>query len=571
VSQTTYSRLSISLVAVLITCVGALASQSSIHLKAGQKILLELDTPLNSATARIGDEVWFTARNDLYVNGQLAIPRGAPFRGSVIDVKPAMLNGKYRRAQIQIRLETMPLAEGGSHAITSEVFKVDAEKSGSAVAGAAGQASQGAIYGGMISRSGKGAAIGAAAGVGVGILVEKLKTKGPTADVDLPYGSVFEAKLERPLDISDPAMLAKAVPRPAALPLPVNVNNGAPQPVIDVAAVNPPQTQPVFVPQLEPIPPAASAAPLPVESVSTPADLPTLKVDVNLVNIDAIVRDRSGKPMANLRKEDFRVFEDGVEQPIQFFSRDPLPMAVAIVIDRSGSVAPLMGQIQSAAYDALQLLKAGDEVCLFTFAGSVQQLEELTPNRQRIANRIGSIKAGGGTAILDALTDALRYLNAAAPDKRRAIILISDNMEGRSMANKDYAVQLALETEASIYSVKVGNGSGGTLMGLPGVPGIPMPRLPGLGAGDPVHDVVKETGGEIFEVTVGSPMNDALRTAVDRLKMRYTIGYPSSKGGAARAEKGGYHRIEVQLDGRFGKPDVNYTVHARSGYYDPKK
>lgn len=583
-------KLSFGLAAVLVMCAAAVVSGQNtpapagratpVRITAGFKILLELDTPLNSATARVDDEVWFTVRNDVRVDGRIAMPRGTPLRGSVMAVTPAMINGKNQRAQIQIRLEALPLAEGGSHALAAEIFKIEGEKgTGGGAATTVGQATQGAMLGGMISRSAKGAGIGAAVGVGVGVLAEKLRSKGPTADVDLPPGSIFEAKLERTLNISDPSRLAKAVPQPPALP-PLNT---PPSPtVIDVATAdstpdsndNSKETRQPAVPELDPIDITDTEVRVPVGNAeSAPAAAgagATLKVDVNLVHVDAMVRDRSGKPMGSLRKEDFRIFEDGVEQQIQFFSRDQLPMAVALVIDRSGSVAPLMGQVQAAAYQALQLLKAGDQVCLFTFAGNVEQLEELTTNRQRVASRIGSIRAGGGTAIVDALSEALRYLNAAAPDKRRAVILISDNIEGNSSATVNYVVQLALETEASIYSVKVGNDAGG-LLGLPGVPGIPMPRLPGLGGDDPVRIIVKETGGEIFDATGGTSIGAALTTAVDRLKLRYTISYASSKSGAARSAKGGYHRIEVQLHSRFGRPDANYTVHARSGYYDQQR
>ena len=581
-------KFSFGLAAVFLACAAAsgagqstpapAASKRAVRIKAGYKILLELDTPLNSATARVADEVWFTAREDVRVDGRIAMPRGTPLRGSVIAVKPAMINGKSQRAEIQIRLQDLPLDKGGSHAIVAQVFRVEAEKiSGGGAATTVGQATQGAILGGTISRSAKGAGIGAAVGVGVGVLAEKLKSKGPTSDVDLPPGSLFEAKLERPLEVSNPSLLAKSVPQP---PAPVPMDSASPPPtVIEVAAnesthESTPESRQPAVPELDPIVTTETERSVPVgnaESASGTAGVgATLKVDVNLIHVDAMVRDRAGKPMGSLRKEDFRIFEDGVEQQIQFFSRDQLPMAVALVIDRSGSVAPLMGQVQSAAYQALQLLKPGDQVCLFAFAGNVEQLEELTTNRQRVANRIGSIRAGGGTAIVDALSEAMRYLNAAAPDKRRAVILISDNLEGNSSATVNYAVQLALETEASIYSVKVGNDAGG-LLGLPGVPGIPVPTLPGLGRDDQVRTIVKETGGEIFDATGGTSIAAALTTAVDRLKLRYTISYASSKTGAARSAKGGYHRIQVQLHSRFGRPDVNYMVHARSGYYDQQK
>ena len=94
-----------------------------------------------------------------------------------------------------------------------------------------------------------------------------------------------------------------------------------------------------------------------VDSSAKPDNHYRVKVSVNLVPIDVFVHDRSGQPKAALRKEDFRVFEDGVEQSVQMFSRGQAPMAVALVIDRSGSVAPLMGRIKTAAYQALQQLK----------------------------------------------------------------------------------------------------------------------------------------------------------------------------------------------------------------------
>jgi VWFA-related protein len=578
----------LSLAAILLTCSGLLAtaqngaSKDDLRIKTGAKIMLDLDTGINSATAREDDIVWFTVRNDVKTDGQVAIPRGTPIRGSIIVVKPAAVNGKNQRTEIQIRLEELPLSEGGTLAVVADVLKVQGEKAGGAapggaIQGAVGAASQGAMAGGMISRSGKGAAIGAIAGVAVGVIAEIVTPDGPSSDVDLPPGSVFEAKLQRPLDIPINVLLARTIPKPAApagapaadsqsaavLAMPDRSSTASIEAKESTEAAQP------AVPALESLE-TAESVPVPADGTAVPAGATpaTLSVDVNLVQVDAIVRDRSGKPMSNLRQGDFRVFEDGVEQRIQFFSRDQLPLAVALVIDRSGSVAPLMPQVQAAAYQALQLLKAGDQVALFTFAGSVEMLEELTPSRQRVANRIGNITAGGGTAIVDAVAEALRYLDTAAPDRRGAVILISDNVDGRNIVPVNQAIELALETEAVIYSVKVGAGGGG-LFGIPGIPGLPAPRIPGLGGDDPVPALTKETGGEIFDATGTGSIGTALTMAVDRLKLRYTLSYASQTAGAARSEKGGYHRIEVRLVDRFGRPDADYTVNARSGYYDP--
>ena len=87
---------------------------------------------------------------------------------------------------------------------------------------------------------------------------------------------------------------------------------------------------------------------------------------------------------------------------------------------------------------------------------------------------------------------------------------------------------------------------------------------------DPVKVVTKETGGEIFDATSGTSITAALTSAVDRLKLRYTLSYAGASA-ASPSTKGGYHRIEVQLVSRFGKPDTDYTIHSRSGYYDAQE
>ena len=572
---------------------GASLSAGSVRIKSGAKLMLDLDTPLNSATARVDDIVWFTARHDVKVDGRLALSRGTPIRGLVIAVKPAIVNGKNQRTEIRIKLEEIPLAQDGGLPIAADILKVQGEKIGGNAASTAqtavGQATQGAIVGGMISGA-KGAVIGAVAAAGVTMVAGVLGGSGPTSDVDLPAGSIFEATLQRPLEIPQPSMLAKTVPKPPVSATSDSATTRSTDAIVDVSrnTQDPPESNetaknsiPTFrnlEADSDPGNEEANSESAPVipslnnrPDTGTPVSAATLKVEVNLVQVEAMVRDRTGKPMSNLRQEDFRIFEDGVEQPIQFFSRDKLPLAIALVIDRSGSVAPLMGSVQTAAYQALQLLKTGDQVSLFAFAGSVELLVELTTNRQRVANRIGGIQAGGGTSIVDAVTEALRYLNAAAPDSRRAVILISDNLEGRSVVATDQAVELALETEAVIYSVKVTNNARPSIFNLPGIPGVPTPRFPIPGVGgnaDPVPTLTKETGGEIFDAGRSS-ITAALTTAIDRLKLRYTLAYPSTDTGAARSARGGYHRIQVQLVSRFGKPDVDYTVHSRSGYYDP--
>jgi VWFA-related protein len=193
-------------------------------------------------------------------------------------------------------------------------------------------------------------------------------------------------------------------------------------------------------------------------------------------------------------------------------------------------------------------------VALFSFAGQVERLEDLTTDRQRIANRIATIRAGGGTNIVDALFDATYYLGAVAPDRRRAIILVSDNVATtKPRANEGQMIRMAMESETVVYSIKT--------------PGEAIPltmRIPTwLGGSGSVAQVVQETGGEIIEAGQGS-LDGALATVISRLRLRYTLGfYPSSN----RAT--GFHKVDVLLVPRFGRAGQDYTVHARRGYYPP--
>src|ERR1035438_3873978 len=100
----------------------------------------------------------------------------------------------------------------------------------------------------------------------------------------------------------------------------------------------------------------------------------TLKVDVSLVLVEVTVRDDKGRIANDLKPEDFRVFEDGVEQRISYFSRDELPLAMALVVDGSSSISPVLPGLHHAAYDTLSQLKPEDEVALYAFAAHPERL-----------------------------------------------------------------------------------------------------------------------------------------------------------------------------------------------------
>src|SRR5713226_5874702 len=129
----------------------------------------------------------------------------------------------------------------------------------------------------------------------------------------------------------------------------------------------------------------------------------TLRVDVNLVLLEATVKDKSGHVMGDLKKEDFVLDEDGTPQKIEHFSRDEIPLAVALVVDLSTSIQPFIRPLRYATLTALKSLKPEDEVALFTFSSDVERRVALTHDKRDVSDQIEFFTAGGSTNINGAL------------------------------------------------------------------------------------------------------------------------------------------------------------------------
>jgi len=304
---------------------------------------------------------------------------------------------------------------------------------------------------------------------------------------------------------------------------------------------------------------AAAASPAPLPPAERPATAGgaqsfKLQADVDLVVVEATVCDQYGGIVDNLRREDFHVYEDGTERPISHFSRDELPLSIALVLDRSGSMAPVLKQLHGVAYATLSSLKPDDQVALFDFAARAELLIGLTTDRQRIAGGIATIRAGGGTVIADALFETALYLGRTAPNRRHAIILVSDNENTlRGYAKESRVIRQALEAEAVIYSIRVEEGSHPPMMNvlLPIYRDVSVPQI------------VRETGGAVIDARSIKSVRPAMAAAIAQLKRRYTLGYYSTNS----RHDGEFRQIEVRVGDGSNDSKSKYTVHARRGYY----
>jgi Ca-activated chloride channel family protein len=279
-----------------------------------------------------------------------------------------------------------------------------------------------------------------------------------------------------------------------------------------------------------------------------------IRVGVNLVLIDATVKTKTGQIMDDLRKENFEVREDGVVQKLDVFSRDELPLNVALSLDLSDSIGPFLEPLRDAANTALSSLKTDDEVALFTFATEAQMRVPFTKDKRSLATQISGFQAGGATNINDGIFLAAQYLLKLPPNGRRVIILISDDVgtDAGGQGTRDIVTEL-IASDAVLYNLKIpGYNPPQTLLAASMIPGLVN-----------IRKVMDQTGGEIFDVKDVGNLGEVFRALIQRIKTRYTLGYYTN----ATAAEGKPHKLDVRLASSFGKKGKDYVVLSKNGYY----
>ncbi len=292
------------------------------------------------------------------------------------------------------------------------------------------------------------------------------------------------------------------------------------------------------------------------KSVAAPPSVATFKVAVDLVLVEVGVHDEHGRAVGNLKQDDFHVFEDGKEQQIRAFSHEESPLAVALVVDNSSSITAALEELRAGALDTLALLKPVDQVAIFSFGEKPEMVEGLTSDHEALSVDLWALSPYGGTDIDGALHEAALYLGRMARERRRAVILVSDNEPSEEQSSDvPQVVRAAQQSGTPIYSIKVGYLQHSKAFFL----AHSEPRL---------HDVEKicqQTGGEMIDTRGGTSVSSAMETILTWLKQGYTLGYsPSDK-----RPDGAYRTIEVRLNKPGEAHRHKYAIYARQGYYAP--
>lgn len=305
----------------------------------------------------------------------------------------------------------------------------------------------------------------------------------------------------------------------------------------------------------------------------TPGEGQAIKLQVEMVSLQAVVTTREGRRVLDLKKEDFQVFEDGIEQQIAGFGQTDEPVSVLLALDTSGSTELQLPRIQNEAIRFCNLLHPDDSVAVMSFAEDVNLLEDWSIDRNRNAYGIKETRPGGWTVLYEAVWLALEEVLKPLQE-RSALVLFTDGVDTASRkASRKETIELAKETRATIYAIyfnteydrqrSIGRP---TVQGLP-VPGYPpvvvSPMPPGDYAAGRAYlsELAEYTGGRVFDALQMQDLGPAFEEIARELSSQYSIGYYSTN----TKRDGKFRRTEV----RIRKPGM--TARTKKGYYAPRE
>jgi VWFA-related protein len=260
----------------------------------------------------------------------------------------------------------------------------------------------------------------------------------------------------------------------------------------------------------------------------------SIRLDVRVVQIPVTVTDTWDRPISGLRKDDFQLFEDNVEQQIVYLSTEEAPASVGLIFDASGSMRDKLETSVAAVEQFFKTSLPGDEFLLVRFSDRPRTLTGFTENTVEISGWLHATRAGGWTALHDAICLGVHKMKAAK-NARKALLILSDGGDNNSRYSAREIRELVREADVRVYAISLLTGS----------------RF--------LERISEESGGRMIKVNKLKELPEAIEKLSSDLRSQYVLGYcPSNPQNDGR-----YRKVRVQVN----QP----TVHAswRRGYYAP--
>jgi Ca-activated chloride channel family protein len=273
---------------------------------------------------------------------------------------------------------------------------------------------------------------------------------------------------------------------------------------------------------------------------------PALSVDVDLVLLNATVTDSRNRHVTGLTKESFQVWEDKIEQEIQYFSSENVPLSVGIIFDTSGSMQNKLTDARTAANTFLRMGEKEDEYFLVEFSDSPHLVTDLTTDITKLQNRLLLTRAKGMTSLYDAMYVGLERVGHGS-NARKALLLITDGEDNHSHYSFSDVKEFAKEHDVQIYAIGIvdDESTQGTSY-----------RGRAL-----LQDLANLTGGRAFFPSSINELEGICAAIGVDLKNQYVLGYRPSN----RLADGKWRKIKVKINRAKGVPSL--SVRAKTGYY----
>jgi Ca-activated chloride channel family protein len=318
-------------------------------------------------------------------------------------------------------------------------------------------------------------------------------------------------------------------------------------------------------------PPSVQVSPVrgvPVAAIvqTPPQPNPIVKKEVakpSPVILDVTVVDRNNSPIANLERTDFTVYEDGVKQEITSFTRDRTPISIGLLIDTSGSIAGKLSRIEAAATSIIRQSQPGDEFFVMEFKADATVVQDFTTNATAIEYCLGHLSAGGQTALLDAVKNAIEHANKWAKHNRKCVVVVTDGDERDSRCSREQLLQSLRVAKVQLYAVGFPDGLN-AMENMPERGSIQtQSQKPETKARTLLDELTRVSGGRPFYPRQVGELDGIAGSIARELRTQYRLAY---------------YPTQIDRDGRWREVRVSVgpsqereglIARTRAGYFAP--
>jgi Ca-activated chloride channel homolog len=286
-----------------------------------------------------------------------------------------------------------------------------------------------------------------------------------------------------------------------------------------------------------------AAAQKPQDKAAPSSDEPTFTVGTRLVVLPVSVVDKSGKLVTNLQEKAFKVFENGVQQPIKIFRREDVPISLGIIIDNSGSMREKRKSVESASLDLVRASNPMDEVFIVNFNDDAFLDVPMTNDIKKMEEGIARIDSRGGTAMRDAISMSMDYLRKEGHRQKKVLLVITDGNDNASNITLEKLVGRAQQNETLVYCIGLLNDE---------------ERREARMAKRALDAISRDSGGLAFYPKSASNVDAIALQVAHEIRNQYTIAYSPT----VPQMDGSFRQIKVTVSG-----PGHLVVRTRTGYY----